>query len=330
MSNSISSWHFKLTVFSKHIARLWVTVIGICGHWPERHVNDSWVTYWSYQVPENTIFQLILDDIEDDAARKDDARYVFLWIACGGPNRADRLLKAMSWKFESGDLSDPAVLRDQLEELSTVCGGLITFCGSESSPEFYMDPRVERWLFDKEMWKGLFPLGNSHIACQHMHASLAEQNAVYIMLAYGNGTPCPNDASMDQLLARWPLFEEDSNNLSYHLRNIKEVEGTLQRRQWSIIYRLFFWNNAGYLPCIKQVQQASMPKKGFQGWSQRFPDKVSPLVYAASEGLDIIIQRLLRKGWSGFLESVGSDGRTALGAAANNGHLSTVQLLLRE
>ncbi|KAF8850070.1 ankyrin, partial [Acephala macrosclerotiorum] len=54
----------------------------------------------------------------------------------------------------------------------------------------------------------------------------------------------------------------------------------------------------------------------------------SPLVYAASEGLYFVVRNLIEVGAEVRLEDSGTDGRTALAAAANNGHPEIVKYLI--
>lgn len=87
-----------------------------------------------------------------------------------------------------------------------------------------------------------------------------------------------------------------------------------------------FFDNASHVQAT--IQAGNIPGHRYFDWSQRHPQDVPAMVYAASFGLSITVSHFIVRGDD--IEGRGSDWQTALMVAAKNGHEDTVTRLLNE
>jgi hypothetical protein len=127
---------------------------------------------------------------------------------------------------------------------------------------------------------------------------------------------CLTDQHLQQRLVEYPFFMYAALHWGDHARDVLGY-GCLD-----VIISFIKKNN------LRQavIQVTAVAEHGFHCWSQRYPRNVPALVHTASFGLDLAMNELLRS--NSNVECCGSDLRTALMAAAENGHETTVTLLL--
>ncbi|CZR64705.1 uncharacterized protein PAC_14604 [Phialocephala subalpina] len=321
---------------SKLIARLRLSIIA--SHKPylrDCDVDAPFFRFWCGRWPRDQIYERALEAIKPNLETYDAARNFFFWVLHQGINGKDALLEALRSSSPSAvNWSDPATpealvtLREHVKKLNIACGGLIATSEWESVHRIYMHPDIRSFLLRDDRWRELCSTKGASPTYGQVHGSLAASCATYIMTAYQelDGLPCPDDESMDQHLRKWPVLEYAGNNVARHIREA----GTNLGIHWTVISKLILGDltSFGSGQCIRQIEAASRNPERLQGWSQRYPEGVSLLVYAASEGLFFVVHSLLELGNKVRLEEKGTDGRTALAAAADNGHPDVVRYLL--
>lgn len=316
--------------FRKHIARLRLnTIANAKPYLQDREIDDNWFKFWCGKWSHDQIYGRAFEGIKQDLETNDTARKFLFWVLNEGINGKDALLDALkSSSPPTADWSNPANLEEQAKMLSIACGGFIAISEWNCVHTVYMHPDIRNFLLRDERWRELCGTSGASLTYGQVHASLAASCATYIMTAYHelDGMPCSDDESMDRHMQKWPMLEYAGNNVARHIREA----GMNLAIHWIVISKLIQGDSYsfGHAKCILQIQSASRNPKHRQGWSQRFPERVLPLVYAASEGLYFVVRNLIEVGANVRLDDSGIDGRTALAAAATNGHPHIAKYLI--
>jgi hypothetical protein len=126
---------------------------------------------------------------------------------------------------------------------------------------------------------------------------------------------CESDKDMLLRLQSYPLLRYTGLHWGNHVR------GTFEQTRMDQL--VSFLNDNVAIKVAIQVQY--IPKHRYYGWSQWYPREVPPIVVAASFGLSHVMTFLKSET---IINAIGTDGQTALIAAAKGGHCTVVRQLL--
>lgn len=246
-----------------------------------------------------------------DSQNDDDAllaRRVLSWISF-----AERAMTASELRYALavGDLGTEETVLDEealIDEdlLVTVCTGIVIV--DKESQIIRLIHYSAQEYFDRHR-NELFP---------DARTLLANDCLRYLTLECFSEGSVSNDGEMQRRIQEYPFFLYASSFWGSHARQAPESNCIEQ------ISQLF--DNVDILQAT--IQAVSVPGHRYYDWSQRYPQDVPPMVYAASFGLSGTVNQFILRGDD--IEGRGSDWQTSLMAAAKNGHEDTLTRLLNE
>lgn len=246
-----------------------------------------------------------------DGQNDDDAllgRRVLSWISF-----AERAMTASELRhaLAVGDLEPEETILDEealTEEdlLVTVCAGIVII--DKESQIIRLIHYSAQEYFNRHR-NALFP---------DAKISLANDCLRYLTLEHFSGGSVPNDGEMQRRIQEYPFFLYASSFWGSHARQAPESNCVEHINR--------FFDNENIIQAT--IQAGSVPGHRYYDWSQRYPQDVPSLVYAASFGLSRTVSHFILKRHD--IEGRGSDSQTALMIAARNGHEDTVTQLLHE
>lgn len=246
------------------------------------------------------------------------AKHLILGVLRRGLPRGFSLVKCLDMEASNSYFKcDPFQIT--LEDLGRACSGFINVCETPSCNMIDMHTSIRAWLLSTNNWQ---------IFCTEEeleNAKYAEDCLEEIHSAFNNSTPSPDDATLEELFRQRLLLSYSVTYLGYHM----EIAGKAINGRCDIINKIKRMHQ--YLPCVMQTRvAAAADKHHFSGYTQRYRQKPSLLWFPASEGLDFVLQQMLDIDGNFDLEERDMGGLTPLAAAALNGKLGAVEILIRE
>jgi ankyrin repeat protein len=234
------------------------------------------------------------------------AKDVLLWIACT-KRPLTTLELQMGLAVESGDLQLNEEKLCEIEDIISVCAGLVTV--DEESCIIRLVHYTTQQYFERT-WTSWFPNAQTDIT-----------TTCVTYLSFNNFETgfCPTDEKFEERLQLNPLYDYAARNWGHHAHTASAEVAELI---------LDFLESE---PKVSASTQAMMASKHFSrdlGYSQRVPKRMAGVHLAAYFGLKEAMTTLLKKGHD--LDSKNSYGRTPLSHAAGNGHEAVVKLLLKK
>jgi hypothetical protein len=272
-----------------------------------------------------------------DTDSRELAEHVLSWIICTKRHLTTlELQHALAVEvgkpeFDEGNLT-------QIEDMVSVCAGLVTFDKETNIVRLVHYTTQEYFKRTQDQW---FPNAENDIIAICV---------TYLSFSVFESGFCQTDNEFEERLGSNPLYDYAAHNWGYHGRTASaEVE--------QLILRLL---ESGAK--VSSFSQAMMASRGYFGYSQRVPRRVTgvhlavyfgrvettmallknrhyldfkdtngrtPLLWAVVKGHEAVVKLLLEKGTE--LETKDKDyGQTPLFLAAGNGHEAVVKLLLEK
>lgn len=241
---------------------------------------------------------------EDDVTL---AMKILQWLALAQmPITVDELRHALAIEYVQG--SDPPSELDRANildasDLTDVCAGLVTI-EEQSSVIRLVHATTQEFL--NEHLETLFPFAKIKIS----HTFL-----VYLSLSEFAEGPKETDQKFEKRLRLYPFFHYAACAYGFHLRGQREKE--LETQALKIL------RSPTRLAAINQVAYTRHANASYDGYSQSAPQKIGCLHVTADLGLAYLNSRLLGIGEDPCQKD--SVGRTALHYASSQGHLQLIR-----
>ncbi|KAH8691186.1 hypothetical protein BGW36DRAFT_305298, partial [Talaromyces proteolyticus] len=194
-----------------------------------------------------------------------------------------------------------------VEEIQAACSGLIDIREEEDA------------IFMHSLTKDYLKRNKGILLSSDIQAHITNICVQYLCRDDFNDGFCCSDVEFESRLKSNALYDYVARNWGEHARIAS----------WEVAELIMnFLNNKSKLAASSQALMASRRCDADHGYSQRVPNNMTAVHIAAFFGLrDILISSIVS---GNGLDEKDSHGRTSLSYAAENGHESTVQLLLEE
>ena len=239
------------------------------------------------------------------AASKELAKQVLSWIIC-----AKRRLTTLELRYalavELGETKLDEENLPEIEDLVSVCAGLVTV---DRASDIIRLAHYTTQEYLERSWISWFPSAQRDIATTCVtYLSFSDYEIGF----------CPTDEDFETRLQQNPLYDYAARNWGHHAREVSlEVEIELEQ-----LILDFLKSEAK----VSSFNQAMMASRGYSGYSQVAPMRMTGVHLAVYFRLSHIIIALLMNGHDP--DPKDSEGRTPLSWAAQWGHEAVVKLLL--
>ena len=238
---------------------------------------------------------------------RDLARRALSWITYAQrPLTGNELRHALA--IELGESALDTDNMDNLEEIISVCAGLITVDQESSTIRLVHYTTQEYFERIHSDWN---PAAQEEIAVACL---------TYLSFDIFKSGSCASDEAFEQRLAQNEFFDYSAQYWNEHIRPIQANTADLA---------LAFLHDQALVDSTCQCAFATKHK--YSGYTQCFPRQSSGLHLAAKYGLLELIERLLMDNNARtniIADSKNGDGRTPLSLAAGGGHVAVVQFFI--